>query len=131
MIRKTKVLNHLRNLNARRQQLGMSYAALANRSGIPIGTIKRILAGRESGASFFNVVAIAEALGIHVEFDRNSGIEELLEKQAQKQAERVVALTQGTSRLEGQGMDPETLRRLIRQTAREFLTGSKRKLWSE
>jgi transcriptional regulator with XRE-family HTH domain len=121
----------LKNLNHRRRQLGMSYAALADRSGVPFRTVVRILSGKQKGANFANVLAIAEALGAGIHFDRNAGVEEFREQQARKKATRLVSMLQGTSALEGQAVDEEMIKQMISQTVHELLAGPKRRLWSE
>lgn len=125
-----RAVDNLMRLEVRRRNLGMSLIALARRSGVPLRTVQRILSGRDPNASFAHVMKLAEALGTSVSFDPNSGIEDILKQQALRQAERLVGLVQGTSRLEAQGLNPEQLRRMVRRTSRELLAGSKRRLWS-
>src|SRR5438309_1799874 len=105
----TNAAQELRNLNARRRKLGMSYAILARRSGVPLSTVKRILQGGRLAPSFSNVLALAEALGAGFHFDRSAGVEEFRERQARKKAEALLGMVQGTSALEAQAVDPEAL----------------------
>ncbi len=51
-------------LNQRRQELGLIVETLAKRSGVSRPTVQRILSGSNPTASFANVLAIAEALGL-------------------------------------------------------------------
>lgn len=51
------------------------------------------------------------------------------QEQAYAKARRLVALAQGTSALEAQGVDRPVLEEAIEQTAHELLR-SKRKLWA-
>jgi transcriptional regulator with XRE-family HTH domain len=48
----------LRQLNDRRKELGMSFAALAQRSGVPLPTVQKILYGNERRPDFYKVVAM-------------------------------------------------------------------------
>jgi len=106
---------------------GMTYPVLANRSGVPIPTLKRIFADNSTKASLVHVLAIAEALGMSM------GLNETIDirmAQARKKACRVVAMVQGTSAIESQGLDEEQINQMIERTVHELLTGSNRKLWA-
>ena len=113
----------------RRRKLSMSYAALAQRCGVSMPTVVRILSGCHHAPAFNNVAAIAEALGLQLGLAARQSVANLQAVQAKRKAENLVAMLQGTSGLEGQGLDQKTLQRLRRQTARELLAGSKRNLW--
>jgi hypothetical protein len=56
---------------------------------------------------------------------------ELKREQAERKAKKLVALVQGTSGLEGQAVDRETIESMVKQTTQELLAGSTRRLWSE
>ena len=120
----------VRFLNRRRQQLGVNYHALAERSGVSLPTVRRILVDGQQSASLSTVLALADALGVRLSFDPETDVDVLLERQARQKAERLVALVQGSSALEGQGLDEDTRERMVRQTIHELLAGSKRKLWA-
>jgi transcriptional regulator with XRE-family HTH domain len=128
-------------LEVRRRELKMSRAALAQRSGVSAPTVYRILAGGLDNAHFRYVLAIARALGMTIHFDPTDESEPLrfqakpdaytlIEKEATRKAERLVGMVQATSGLEGQAVDPETARGMVRQTAAELIAGSRRRLWS-
>ncbi len=119
----------VKHFAGRRKALGMSFPSLAARSGVSQPTIKRIFAGHMGEASFANVAAVANALGLSLELEE-SNADELLQQQARKKAEQVARLVQGTSALESQAVDGQTYQRLVEQTYHELLAGSKRKLWS-
>jgi hypothetical protein len=125
-----QISQQLRNLDARRRALGMSYAVLSARSGVPLASTKRILGGRQRSASFASVSALAEALGAGFQFQRTAGVEEFRERQARHRAEQLVGMVQGTSGLEAQAVDPEALEQMIRRTTHELLAGPKRRLWA-
>jgi transcriptional regulator with XRE-family HTH domain len=112
-----------------RKALGMSFAALAARSGVSEPTVKRIFGGQIGEASFANVTAVIAALGSSVDL-KKVDVDGLRHEQARKQAERVARLVQGTSALESQAVDQETYSRLVERSYHELLAGSKRKLWS-
>jgi transcriptional regulator with XRE-family HTH domain len=120
-----------RSLNVRRQMLKMSYAIVAKRSGVSTPTVIRILSGSNPNASFASVVRIAEAVGMGVKFEPETGVADLRERQAENKARRLSRMVQGTSGLEAQAIDADDLEGMTRQTAHELLAGSARKLWNE
>ncbi len=107
----------------------MPFPALAERSGVSEPTVKRVLAGRTAKASFGNVAAIAEALGMPLMADPID-VEDFREQVARQKAERVARLVQGTSALEAQAVDSDQYRKLVERSMRELLTGSRRLLWT-
>lgn len=119
-----------RELEKRRRELRMPLALLAKRSGVSLPTVNRILSGRHKGASFQNVLAIAAALDIEITAVRHGTSSEIRERQATSKARHLVRLVQGTSALEGQGLDQAELDEMIGQTSKELIL-TKRKLWAE
>lgn len=126
----TAMLSNLaERLADRRERLGMTYPSLAERSGVSEPTVKRVLAGRIAEASFENVAAIADALGMPLMADPID-VEDFREQVARQKAERVARLVQGTSALEAQAVDADQYRKLVERSMRELLTGSRRLLWA-
>ena len=124
--------NHLlKSLDERRRELGLSYELLSKRCGVSRPTLQRILSGRHVAASFANIVAIAESLGLALRFDSRVDTPDLKREQAERKAKKLVALVQGTSALEGQAVDQKQVKSMVEQTTHELLAGSKRRLWSE
>ncbi len=123
-------MNIFRDFEKRRRELGMSSTALAKRSHVSLPTVNRILSGQHDGASFANVVAIADALGMELTSIANMRSDELRQKQAMNKARRLVRLVQGTSALEGQGLDDDELEEMVDRTSRELFL-LKRKLWED
>ena len=119
------------SLNQRRMELGMSHVTLAQRSGVSLPTVHRILSGGHPNASVANVQAIAETLGLRLQFHIMEQAEDLREKQATKKATELVSMVQATSALEGQAVDQQTIKQMIRRTVHELLAGSERKLWAD
>ena len=117
-------------LVSRRAALGMSHAHIAVRAGVPLPTVKRILSGRMAAASFANVAAIAEALGMPIGGEAIDP-EELRRRQARSRAEQLVRLVQGTSALESQAVDAAVRERMVERTYHELLAGPPRRLWGE
>ena len=91
-------------LENRRRELGLSQSALAERCGVSLPTVHRVLSGHSLSASFENTVAIARALGMELDAVPVVPADEFLERQARKKAERLVGMVQGTSALEAQAV---------------------------
>ncbi len=123
-------LDALTHFSSRRRALGMTFADLAKRSGVPAPTVKRMFGGLLGMASFANVAAVADALGVPLGVDESS-VDEMRRSQARVKAERIARLVQGTSALESQAVDRETYERLVERSYHELLSGSSRRLWSE
>lgn len=118
-------------LEIRRRELGISQSVLAERSGVSLPTIQRILSGHNPAASFENTLAIAQVLGMQLDAVPVIPAQEVLEQQARKKAERLVRMVQGTSALEAQGVSSKHLGQMVRKTIQELLAGSRRRLWAE
>ena len=117
----------LEQLRQRREQLGMPLAVLAAKAGVPMQTLHRILHG-EASAHFDKVLAVAQALEV-VLSARKVKAQEVRKRQARATAKRLVGMVQGTSGLEGQALDRDTLEQMTEQTTHQLLA-SKYKLWS-
>jgi transcriptional regulator with XRE-family HTH domain len=120
-----------RILDERRRELGMTFAALSKRSGVSRPTVVRILSGKHGAASLASVAAIADALGLDLHLGTKVAVKQFREQQARKKARRLVGMLQGTSGLEGQGLDAATLDRMTDRTARDLLAGPPRRLWDD
>ncbi len=127
----TNQLPLFEKLESRRRELGLSQSALAERCGISLPTIQRILTGHSLAASFETTVAIAQAMGMQFDVVPIFPAQEILEQQARKKAERLVGMVQGTSALEAQAVSSRHVGQMIRKTIHELLAGSRRRLWAE
>jgi len=123
-------MNIFKAFEKRRQELGMSRSILAKRSHVSLPTINRILSGQHTGSSFANVQSIAAALGVELTATTNIRSEKFRTQQAMRKARRLVRLVQGTSALEGQGLDRDEIEEMVGRTSRELLP-TNRKLWEE
>ncbi len=118
-------------LESRRRELGISQAVLADRCGVSLPTVHRILSGHGSAASVENILAIAQFLGMELEAVPRLDAETILEQQARRKAEKLVRMVQGTSALEAQGVSPRHIGQMTKKTVQELLAGSRRRLWAE
>lgn len=117
-------------LNERREALGLSCAALAQRTGLSLRTVQRALSGNGSDPSFSTIASLAEGLGVGVRFEEMDA-DVMRRRQASEKAERLVALVQGTAALESQGLSAAALRDLRNRMIHDLLAGSNHKLWAE
>lgn len=116
-------------LDQRRRGLGMTVPALATRSGVPESTLKRLLNRGMNHVAFGRVVAVAQALGLEVQFEATADEVSFQEREATHKAERILGLVQGSSGLEAQGVSPDIRQQMLRRTVHELMAGSKRRLW--
>jgi transcriptional regulator with XRE-family HTH domain len=127
---------NLKQLNDRRKELGMSFAVLAQRSGVPLPTVQKILYGNERRPDFFKVSAIARALGITLTIAPTSTTmttipaQDFRRQQAERKAQELVSMTHATSALEAQAV-PEVVADLTARTTSELLAGSRFELWKD
>lgn len=123
----------LKRIADRRERLGMSYAVLAQRSGVSMPTLKRMLhagSGEKHSPRLDCLSAVLEALGMSLTAQPEITVEELRQQEAEAKARRLVGLVQGTSALEAQGLDQKEIERLIAEAQKQLLAGSSRRLWA-
>jgi len=117
-------------LKLRRQELGMTFEALSKRSEVPVSTLKAIFKKGVEHATFANVAAIADALGLDIDLANEVDSYELLHQQAVKKARELVGMVQGTSGLESQAVGQNQIEKMILQLVHQLMAGSRRKLWA-
>ena len=123
-------MNFTEKLDQRRQELGMTFEALSKRSGVPVSTLKAIFKKGVEHATFANVAAIADALGVDIEFANEVDSYQLLHQQEVKKARELVGMVQGTSGLESQAVAQNQIDIMIQQLVHKLMAGSRRKLWA-
>ncbi len=123
-------MNVTKKLDHRRRELGLTLEALSERSEVPVSTLKAIFRKGVEHATFANVVAIAEALGVDIEFVDTVDSYQLLHQQATKKARELVGMVQGTSGLESQAVEKSQIELMIQQLIHQLMAGSRRKLWA-
>src|SRR6266404_4675933 len=111
-------IEFLEQLRQRREQLGMPLAVLAAKAGVPMQTLHRILHGQAS-AHFNKVLAVAQALEVVLSARNSVKAREVRKRQARAKAKRLVGMVQGTSALEGQALDRDTLEEMTEQTTHQ------------
>ena len=128
--------NYWKSLERRRSDLGISFPALSERTGISVTTLKRIFSGTAKNPTLHSLQALARVLGVELRINGSMtvvskrSVAEMREIAANEKAEQLVKLVQGTSALESQSVGPEVVRTMVAQTVRELLAGPNRKLWA-
>ena len=120
----------LRRLNQRRIDLGMTYSALAKRSGLGMRTVQRVLAGDERAANLHTVLAIASALEAR-RLVEGEDINSVRFRQAKRKAVRLVQMAQGTSALEAQAVDEKEKDAARQRTVRDLLASRGSVIWDD
>ncbi|MCA9185999.1 MAG: helix-turn-helix domain-containing protein [Pirellulaceae bacterium] len=118
-----------KKLRERKHELGISEEKLAAVTGLSRTAVRQVLSD-PSRASTANVSAVAGRLGLRIEAVESFSSYEVRRKAALEKAKRLVALVQGNSLLELQGVDDGQLRDMIEQTADEIMAGSPRNVWN-
>lgn len=118
-----------RRLRERKRELGISEKKLADIAGLSRTAVRQILSD-PSRSSAANLFAVASRLGLRLETVEQLSSYEVRRKAALEKAKKLVALVQGNSRLEMQGVDDGQLRDMIEQTADEIMAGSPRNVWN-
>lgn len=119
------------NINLQARELGISQPVIARLTGISLPTVKRIMAGRYSGARLADVEAIARVLGLELQSVVRTDADTLRLKRAEQKAAKIAKQVQATSALEAQGVDEATLRGIRNEIVHGLMAGPKSKLWTD
>ena len=113
----------------RRKQLAITLENLATLSNLGYRTIARFFANEDITLS--SVEKITNTLGLDFAGNEVIDAQTLKEQRAEVKALYIVSLVQDTSSLEKQGLDEKQIKKLLKDTKAEFLTGQYQKqLWS-
>ena len=121
-------LQLIHKIEARRKKLNITIVNLSKLSGLGVRTVNRFLAGEDVKLS--TVERITNLLGLDFAGNEVVAFNELQRRRAKEKALFMVSLVQGTSSLEMQGLEDESIRKMLLKMEKEFLTGSYRnRLW--
>jgi transcriptional regulator with XRE-family HTH domain len=124
-------MTHLELINkieARRKELNITIVNLSKLSGLGVRTVNRFLAGEDVKLS--TVERLTNLLGLDFAGNEVVSVAQLQRRQAKEKALLMVALVQGTSSLEMQGLEKNTVVTMLKKMEEAFLTGSYRnRLW--
>jgi len=128
--------NYWESLEQRRKELGVSYTALSERSGVSTPTLKRLFSGKSENPTLHSLQAVCGVLGVElrigvtIEVLCKKSSEQIREAVATEKAKQIVKLVQGTSALESQAVGQRAVRAMVSRTVHELLAGPKGRLWS-
>ena len=109
----------------------MSFRAVAERSGLGLRTVQRVLSLEEPAARLDTVLQIADALSVELCLTEIGTAHRVRKRAAQQKAIRLASMVQGTSALESQAIPKNDLREIKDEIAARLLSGSSRELWAE
>ena len=116
-------------IEIRRKELGISIENLAKLSHSGVRTVNRLLAGEDVKLS--TVEKITTVLGLDFAGNEIVAVKELEKRRAKEKALFMASLVQSTSALEKQGLEQNSLDRMIDRFEKEFLCGKyRKKLWA-
>jgi len=118
----------IHKIQKRKNELHITIENLAKMSDIGIRTLNRFFAGDDVKLS--TIEKITNLLGLDFAGNEIVPIEKLKEQRAKEKALFMASLVQSTSALEKQGLERNSLDRIIHKFEQEFLTGQyQKRLW--
>lgn len=106
----------------RKEQLGITVENLAILSGVSIRTINRLLKNEDVKLS--TIEHVTNFLGLDFAGNEQVSVSILKKQRAHEKALFLASIVQGTSALELQGLEDESLNAIISSYEHEFLSGS-------
>lgn len=106
----------------RKEQLGITVENLAKLSGVGVRTINRLLKNEDVKLS--TIEQVTNFLGLDFAGNEQVPLSVLKQQRAREKALFLASIVQGTSALEMQGLEDESLNAIITSYEQEFLTGS-------
>ena len=123
-----KRLELIEQIVARKEHLNITIENLAKLSGVGIRTINRLLKNEDVKLS--TVEAVTNILGLDFAGNEQISLVELQKRRAKEKALYLASIVQGTSALEMQGLEEESINKIVDMYEKEFLYGNyKDTLW--
>ena len=121
-------LELINKIEQRRKHLNITIENLAKLSNLGLRTVNRFFAGDDVKLS--TVESITNVLGLDFAGNESIPLKKLQKQRAKQKAIFMASLVQSTSALEMQGLEKNSLEKIIHKFEKEFLTGSyKNRLW--
>ncbi len=117
-----KRLDLINNIIARKEKLNITIENLAKLSGVGVRTINRLLKNKDVKLS--TVESVTNFLGLDFAGNEQISINTLKKQRAYEKALFLASIVQGTSALEMQGLEDDSLNTIIASYEKEFLSGS-------
>ena len=123
-----KRLELIEQIVARKEHLNITIENLAKLSGVGIRTINRLLKNEDVKLS--TVEAVTNVLGLDFAGNEQISLKELEKRRAKEKALYLASIVQGTSALEMQGLEKDSINKIVAMYENEFLYGNyKNTLW--
>ena len=121
-------LELIQKIEKRKKQINISIENLAKLSHLGVRTVNRFFAGDDVKLS--TIERITNLLGLDFAGNEVIPLKELEKQRAKEKALFMASLVQSTSALEAQGLEKDSLNKIIDKFEKEFLQGQyKNRLW--
>ena len=121
-------LELIQKIQNRKKQINISIENLAKLSGLGVRTVNRFFAGDD--VKFSTIEKITNLLGLDFAGNEVIPLNQLQKQRAKEKALFMASLVQSTSALEVQGLEEDSLDKIIHKFEKEFLQGQyKNRLW--
>jgi len=118
----------IQKIENRKKQININIENLAKLSNLGVRTINRFFAGEDVKLS--TIERVTNLLGLDFAGNEVVSLKELEKQRAKEKALFMASLVQGTSALEVQGLEEDSLNKIIDKFEKEFLQGQyKNRLW--
>jgi len=117
-----KRIDLISQIITRKEQLGITIENLAKLSGVGIRTINRLLKNEDVKLS--TIEYVTNFLGLDFAGNEQIPLSVLKKQRAHEKALFLASIVQGTSALEMQGLEDDSLHSIIANYEKEFLSGS-------
>ena len=121
-------LELIRKIENRKKQINISIENLAKLSNLGVRTVNRFFAGDDVKLS--TIERLTNLLGLDFAGNEVIPLNQLQKQRAKEKALFMASLVQSTSALEVQGLEEDSLNKIIDKFEKEFLQGQyKNRLW--
>lgn len=118
----------IQKIENRKKQINITVENLAKLSNLGVRTVNRFFAGDDVKLS--TIERITNLLGLDFAGNEVISLKELEKQRAKEKALFMASLVQSTSALEAQGLEENSLNKIIDKFEKEFLQGQyKNRLW--
>lgn len=118
----------IQKIEDRKKQININIENLAKLSNLGVRTVNRFFAGDDVKLS--TIERITNLLGLDFAGNEVVPLKELEKQRAKEKALFMASLVQSTSALEAQGLEKDSLNKIITKFEKEFLQGQyKNRLW--
>ena len=117
-----KRLELINKIIIRKKELNITVENFAKLSGVGVRTINRLLKNEDVKLS--TIESVTNFLGLDFAGNESIPLKELKKQRAKEKALFLASIVQGTSALEMQGLEDDSLNSIIANYENEFLNGS-------